>query len=73
MTAESAPGGMPKREDEQALWAALMTGEQPRYAGRRLGMPPRRVEYLCNKWADKGVYEYGVVYDLGWATGQDPS
>ncbi len=59
---------MDKRDDEKALWAALLTGEQPRYAGRRLGVPPRRVEYLCEKWARKGAYEYGVVHDLGWLT-----
>lgn len=55
------------KPDEQALWNALLAGEQPRYAGERLGIAPRRVEYLCLKWARKRVYSYGVVHDLGWA------
>lgn len=58
--------GMEKRQDEKDLWSALLNGEKPRDAGIRLGIPPRRVEYLCNKWSVKGVYEWGVVYDLGW-------
>lgn len=61
-------GGTPQREDEKALWAALLAGEKPRDAGVRLGIHTRRVEYLCNKWADKGLYEWGVVHDLGWPT-----
>lgn len=55
-------------EDERLLWAALLAGELPRDAGRRLNMPPKRVWYLCLKWADKNVYEYGVTCDLGWPT-----
>ncbi len=54
------------KPDEVALWEALLAGERPRYAGQRLGMAPRRVEYLCLKWARQGKYDYGVVHDLGW-------
>lgn len=62
---------MPKqgaRPDELALWHALLAGEKPRYAGRRLGIPRRRVAYLCGKWARHGDYDWGVVIDLGWPT-----
>lgn len=54
------------KADEVALWQALELGESPRNAGFRLGIPPRRVEYLCIKWARQGIYDYGVVHDLGW-------
>jgi hypothetical protein len=56
----------PAKPDEAALWAALLAGEWPRDAGARLGIPPKRVLYLCHKWADKNVYDYGVSADLGW-------
>ena len=55
------------KQDEKALWAAIqMPGATPRAAGWFLGMPPRRVRYLCEKWARRRIYEYGTVYDLGW-------
>lgn len=54
--------------DEQALWARLLTGEKPRYAGSALGIPPRRIRYLCEKWARRGLYDWRVVVDLGWPT-----
>jgi hypothetical protein len=58
------------REDEQALWQALCVGEQPRTAGARLGIHHKRIEYLCHKWAARGIYGFGVVHDLGWREGQ---
>lgn len=60
---------MPKRPDEIALWNAFGPGtahEWPRHAGRALGIPPRRVEYLCEKWSRQRVYDYGTCCDLGW-------
>jgi len=54
------------KPDEAELWAALVAGEKPRYAGRRLGIHRKRVNYLCEKWARQRKYEYGVVCDLGW-------
>lgn len=57
---------MPRRRDEEALWAAVVAGETPREAGHRLRIRPGRVEYLCNKWASKHIYNWGVVHDLGW-------
>lgn len=57
---------MTVRADEVTLWAAVKSGEPPRDAGRRLGVPPNRVRYLCEKWSRQGVYDYGVTVDLGW-------
>lgn len=57
-----------QKPDEAALWAALLAGEWPRDAGARLNIPPNRVRYICLKWSRKGIYDYGVTYDLGWAT-----
>lgn len=57
---------MDKREDEKTLWAAVLNGEYPRDAGLRLEIPANRLRYLCYKWADKGIYQWGVTYDLGW-------
>lgn len=54
------------RDDEKQLWEALLAGESPRDAGRRLGIPSKRVIYLCEKWSKQGKYEYGVSADLGW-------
>lgn len=40
----------------------------PRSIGRVMGIPPKRVVALCEKWANKGWYEYGVSVDTGWLT-----
>ena len=42
--------------------------EFPRDIGARLGIHPKRVVYLCEKWADNHWYDYGVSTDLGWLT-----
>ena len=57
---------MTVKPDEAELWAATVAGETPREAGLRLGIPNKRVLYLCEKWARRGVYGYGVSADLGW-------
>lgn len=54
------------KPDELALWAALDGDVAPRDAGRALGMHPKRVLAICEKWARKGIYDYGVSADLGW-------
>ena len=35
---------------------------------RALKVDRERAVYLCNKWSDKGWYEYGVSPLLGWLT-----
>lgn len=42
--------------------------EHVRKIGARLGMHPKRVIYLCEKWAGRDWYDYGVAADLGWLT-----
>lgn len=54
------------KPDEQRLRDAVQQGESPRDAGRRLGIHPRRVIYLCEKWARRGEYDYGTTADNGW-------
>lgn len=54
------------KSDESKLWEAVVAGERPRDAGQRLGIHPRRVIYLCEKWARRRTYDYGVSPDLGW-------
>lgn len=64
---------MPPKNDETELWMAVRAGEKMRTAAPRLGIPLRRMEYLANKWSDKGWYEWGTVCDLGWLTPEGQS
>lgn len=59
------------KDDEVALWAAVVAGEKPREAGLRLGMHPKRVTYLCLKWTAQRKYDYGIAADLGWTLDED--
>ena len=43
------------KNDEINLWKYLESGIYPRDAAITLGMHHKRVEYLCNKWAKKGL------------------
>jgi hypothetical protein len=54
------------RQDERDLWDRVIAGQWPREAGIALGIPRKRVEYLCEKWTSKRIYDYGVSCDLGW-------
>ena len=38
----------------------------PRQIAQEIGMHPKRLWSICEKWARKGFYEYGVSCDLGW-------
>ena len=42
----------------------------PRAIAAMLNMNPKRSWYLCQKWTDKGWYDYGVSVDTGWLTPQ---
>lgn len=37
-----------------------------------IGMPPRRLYYLLEKWADNDWWEYGVSMRCGWFTKAAP-
>jgi hypothetical protein len=56
------------KDDETLLWESFpdSIAQTPRDAGKILGIPAKRVCYLCSKWEKKGLYEYGVSIDLGW-------
>lgn len=56
------------KPDALALLLAVAAGERPRDAGERLGIHPKRVAPLCERWAAKGWYDYGVNATLGWLT-----
>jgi hypothetical protein len=45
-------------------------GEHPyvREVVADIGMNGKRAAYLCEKWTDKGWYEYGVNVLAGWLT-----
>lgn len=34
-----------------------------------IGMHEKRAAYICQKWSDKGWYDYGVNVLAGWLTG----
>lgn len=60
-------GGTPPGKDETDLWMLVSEYDtKPRYGAAIMGMHPRRLEYLCHKWARQGRYDYGTVHDLGW-------
>lgn len=54
------------KPDEIALWVLVVWGSTPRAAGRELDIAPKRVLYLCEKWARRRIYNYGVCADVGW-------
>lgn len=54
------------KTDERRLLRLVADGVKPRDAGEALGIPWKRVAYICEKWSRKGWYDYGVTVDLGW-------
>src|SRR3990167_229874 len=69
-------GGAAVKPDELSLFLALADehggpynpnqGRCARQLGKELGLHPKRVNYLCQKWTHKALYSYGVAVDLGW-------
>ncbi len=62
---------MKRRDDEMVLLTAIQfkpNTETVRDVIVRLGMPTKRTDYLLEKWARKGWYQWGVVIDMGWLT-----
>ena len=54
------------KPDEIALFRAVLeTKRWPRDVVPD-GMHHKRLWAICEKWARKGFYEYGVSCDLGW-------
>ena len=39
-----------------------------REVASNLGMAPKRAAYICEKWTNKGWYDYGVNVLAGWLT-----
>lgn len=64
---------MMKPDEKEFLLALFVEAEKPlmvrkptREVGAGVGIPPRRVAYICEKWSRKGWYNYGVSVDMGW-------
>jgi hypothetical protein len=45
----------------------------PRRLARELGINEKRAAYICDKWAGKDWYDYGVNVLAGWLTGKGES
>lgn len=63
------------KDDERELLESLQkrTAEDPNQPYVRqlvadLGMNEKRAAYICEKWATKGWYDYGVNVLAGWLT-----
>ncbi len=59
---------MIKRDEQKLFKLVEHTGKWPRAIAKAIGMHPKRCRYICDKWADKGIYEYGVSVEMGWLT-----
>jgi hypothetical protein len=62
----------PKRPDELEFWIWVKAGNYPRKAAELLGMNANRAAYLCQKWTDRHVYDYGVNVLAGWPELEEP-
>lgn len=62
----------PKRPDELEFWVWVKAGNYPRKAAELLGMNANRAAYLCQKWTDRHVYNYGVNVLAGWPELEEP-
>ena len=64
------------KPDELALLKTLAfhrpkqtwTGPNAEDVGISLGMHHKRVDYILNKWTNKGWWNYGVSARTGWLT-----
>jgi hypothetical protein len=63
------------KDDERELLERLQkrTNEDPnppyvRQLVADIGMNEKRAAYICEKWADKGLYDYGISSLAGWLT-----
>ena len=62
------------KDDERLLLSTLQALNQPyvRDVVRKLDINEKRAAYICQKWADKGWYDYGVNVLAGWLTDDAP-
>jgi len=64
--------GQRLKDDEKALLATFSKaheqGVMMRQLGQAIGMPEKRMQFICYKWGDKDIYDWGVCWDLGWLT-----
>lgn len=66
-----------KPEIEQILWVNIASGKTPRESIELMVTAgiinsPEQAWRTLEKWARKGLYDYGVSLDLGWLTDVDP-
>ncbi len=56
------------KEDERLLLRTLQGMDMPyvREVVHQLGINEKRAASICDKWADRGWYEYGVNVLAGW-------
>jgi len=62
-------------KDDEVRFLVKLARERPKQAadgpfadavGASLGIHPKRVDYLLQKWTDKGWWNYGVSARSGW-------
>ncbi len=60
------------KNDECQLLKVLKASHQPyvRDIVESLQIPPKRAEYILDKWVSRGWYEYGVSIFAGWLQGE---
>jgi hypothetical protein len=68
------------KDDERQFWEIMHRrcrkighttgGEKPRdiINGHDFFIEPKRAWYLLEKWAGRGLYDYGTSLDMGWLT-----
>lgn len=56
----------PIGKDEADAIQAMLAGGNPRDIAKDLGIPLKRMAYLCAKWSRQGWYEWGVNILRGW-------
>ena len=66
---------MTVKEDEMRFRAAVLAQyDRPdpplhvRDIAEQVGLHSKRAEYICQKWTEKGWWDYGVSPTSGWLT-----
>lgn len=59
------------KDDERLLLKTLQDREKPyvREVVSELGINQNRAAYICQKWTERGWYNYGVNVLAGWLEG----